>query len=527
MKLKTFAALGIALGWVSTAHAEWYEASSKHFVVYADDAPANVKAYAAKLERYDRAMKVMRNVPEDNRGPSARVTVFQLADINAIQKLYGPGGQNVGGFYQDRASGAVAFVPRKSGSGEYWQTRAERVLLHEYAHHFMFSDWPSAIFPLWYAEGFAEYNSTAIFNPDGSVTFGAPPGDRAIANTNLGVADINAMPLSRMLDPGLGKLSDRDSYALYGRGWALVHYLTNDPARRKMLADYIGAINAGKSPAEAEKAFGNINALDFALLSYVKNSRRFQSQVVPADRIQISDVTLRRLTAAEAATMGARMRSARGVDRKLAQQVVAEARTEAAPFPTDAAAQNVLAEAEYDAGNYANAEAAADRALAADPHSVHAMAYKGVALQEAAKKDKSTDPARWQAVRRWFLAANRAATEDPWPLILFYDSFKPAGQVPTPGADKGLLYASALAPYDLDVKVKAARIYLQQDKASDARRAIEPFAYNPHGGEAATKMRDVLTTLEKNGTKAALTQLDSQLAASEAKEKEKTGKKDG
>lgn len=504
--------VGVSLLVSTAAQAEWIEASSKHFVVYADDTPANVKAYTTKLERYDQAMKIMRNVPEDNRGPSARVTVFQLADQDAIQNLYGRGGDNVGGFYEPRASGPVAFVPRHSGgNGEAWRLRADRVLLHEYAHHFMYADWPSAIFPRWFSEGFAEYNSTAIFNPDGSVTFGAPPTDRA-----WGVADINSMPLARMLDPALSNLSNQETYALYSRGWALTHYLTQDPEKRRMLAEYIAAINAGKSAEDASKALGNIGALDFKLVSYVK-SPRFQSQVIAANRLTVGDVAVRALTPGEAATMAARIRSARGVDTSAAQRVVAMARTAAAPFPTDAAAQNVLAEAEYDAGNYAAAADAADRALAADPHSVHAMLYKGMALQGAAVKDKATDAARWQAVRRWYIAANRTATEDPEPLILYYDSFTPAGQVPTASAANGLLYAAALAPYDLDLKRQAGRVYLQQDKPAEARRMLAMVAYNPHGGEAATKMRDVLAVLDKDGSKAALVMMDKKTVDAKAK----------
>lgn len=504
----------------TAAQAEWYQASSQHFVVYADDKPENVKAYTTKLERYDQAMKAMRNVPDDRRGPAARVTVFQLGDLADIQKLYGGGSNSVAGFYQPRASGPVAFVPRTSGgSGRPWEIGAERVLLHEYAHHFMYADWPSAIFPLWFSEGFAEYNSTAIFNPDGSVTFGAPPTDRL-----FGVADQVGMPLSTMLDPGLSKMDGRQTYALYSRGWALTHYLTQSPERRKMLADYITAINAGKPLDQAAKVFGNVNALDFKLLSYVK-SPKFASQVVPADRISVGEVAVRRLSPGEAAIMPALIRSQRGVDEKAAKEVVAMARATAASYPNDSAVQNALAEAEYDAENFAGAEAAADRALAAEPKSIHAMLYKGMARQAVAEAAKSTDANQWKEIRRWYIAANRAATEDPQPLILYYRSFKPAAQKPTAGAASGMLYATALAPFDLSLRIESGLILLDQGKSAEAGQQLAQLAYNPHGGKSAEKVRAVLATLDKSGASAARAELQTWVDEQEAKAKEERDKR--
>src|SRR3546814_6345289 len=72
-----------------------------------------------------------------------------------------------------------------------------------------------------------------------------------------------------------------------------------------------------------------------------------------------------------------RIRSARGVDKKMAAELVGEARPVAARYAGDAFVQRAMAEIEYDAENDAEAEAAADRALALDPGLVPAMLYKG------------------------------------------------------------------------------------------------------------------------------------------------------
>ncbi len=496
--------------------AEWQEASSKHFVVYSDDSPAHVKAFTTRLEKFDKAMKVFRGVPEDKRGPAARVTVYVVEGIGDVRRLMSGGQQNVAGFYQSRASGPSAFVPRHAGGNGSDDLDATRILLHEYGHHFMYADWPSAAFPMWFSEGFAEFHSTAIFREDGSVMFGAPPLDRG-----RGVLLMNQMPLERMLKPDPGKMSNLDTFALYSRGWLLTHYLTFDQDRRAQLARYITDINDGKPLQDAAKAFGNLNTLDIKLSSYARRPS-FTTFTIPAQDLEIGEVKVRQLNADEAATMPARIRSNAGVTPAAAIQVAALARREAAPFPNSAGAQNELAEAEYDAKNYAQTEAAASRAMAADPKSVHAVLYKGMALQALAEAAKSSDPAQWQAVRRWYIAANKIDLEDPQPLILYYSSFKPAKQTPTKSAEAGLLYAYALAPYDLGLRMEAARIYLKQGKSAEAREAMQSVAYSPHAGDAGEKVRKILSVLEKDGSAPALKVLDSQ--NEEAKKAEKADK---
>jgi hypothetical protein len=119
-------------------------------------------------------------------------------------------------------------------------------------------------------------------------------------------------------------------------------------------------------------------------------------------------------------------------------------------------------------------------------------------------------------VRRWFLAANKIDAEDPLPLTLFYNSFVDADQAPTKNANAALLYAYALAPYDLGLRMQAGRVYLQQGNAVEARRAIVPLAYSAHGG-GGDRVEQVLATLDQKGSAAALAVLDKPDVQSDAK----------
>lgn len=486
----------------------WQEATAKHFVVYSHDTPQHVGAYAARLERFDKAIRVLHGTPEDRRGDASRVTVFIVDSIQDVKRLaHNP---RVAGFYEPRTK-AVAFMPRSTGDAIDYGMSPQSIMFHEYTHHWMLTTWTDAAFPAWYTEGAAELHATAMMRSDGSVTFGAVPTYRRYSISS------HVLPAAMLLRGRIDKLDEQQVATLYGRGWLLTHYLTFDTDRRKQLAAYIGAINSGETPDQAARTFGNVSGLDGRLDIYGRQSA-LPSITLQAAELPIEPVKVRTLSPGEAAAMPALIRSRAGVNKETAAGTVAQARQAAAPFPNDATAQNELAEAEYDAASlgpadeaaagYARAQAAADRAIAADPKSVHALLYRGMAEQALAVAAKKTDAATWQSVRRWYLAANKTDTEDPEPLIDYYRSFAAAKQMPTKSAQDGLLYAYALAPHDVGTRMLAARLYLERGQSAEARTAIAPVAYRPDIGASGARLRRVLAALDANDGKTAMTELD-------------------
>jgi len=505
------------------ARADWYQASSKHFVVYSDDDPGRIKAYTERLERFDKAIGAWHVTPERDRGPASRVTIFVVDDVAEVQRIYGRSGP--AGYYISRSAGPIAIMPRKD-TGEL---SSQAILFHEYTHHWMFSNWSDAAFPYWFTEGFAELHATAIVKSDGSVTFGAPPTYRRWT-----VTESNLMPTSDLLrvTPATN-LNGASRDAVYSRGWLLLDFLTFDPERRKQLGNYILAINSGKSAADAARVFGNIDTLQLKMDAWARRSQ-IPTTRLTADELPIGEVTMRKLGAGEAAIMPALIRSRSGVDPKRAPIVLALAQRLAQPYPDDPAAQNELAEAEYDAASmlsddaaaiagFTRAEAAADRALAADPKSIHALLYKGMAQEQIAIHGKVTDPARWQAIRRSFLVANKIDTEDPEPLVQFYDSFGLAKEPPTANAQRGLIYAYLLAPYDAGLRARAARVYLAQGEVAEARVALAPLAFSAEAPGVAERGQKVLAAIDAKDIKGAIALLD----AKPDEDKKDDGKKNG
>src|SRR5687768_18162969 len=95
------------------ARADWLEASSPHFVVYADDSERDIRRFSEQLERYHAGMARVtgRTLPPPS--PSNRVTVFVVKSEREMRRL--SGNRMIAGFYIPRAGGSVAFVPRIAG----------------------------------------------------------------------------------------------------------------------------------------------------------------------------------------------------------------------------------------------------------------------------------------------------------------------------------------------------------------------------------------------------------------------------
>lgn len=486
---KILAALALALPGV--AHADWYEASTPHFVVYANDTPKYLSDYAARLERFDKAMRLLRGVRDRPISPVERVTIYVVHDADDIVSLAGSDG--VRGFYRQSLEGSNGFVSRLSGDGSRWDLDANSVMRHEYSHHFMFDNYDNGAMPVWYVEGFAEFHATAITRPDGSVVFGQAPAYRAAALLDYD----DSLSVKEMLGADTQKLAGIQVDVLYGKGWALVHYLTFEPSRRGQLARYIDAINAGKSPMEAAAVFGDLDALNRELSRYI---RRPKMTVVTIDaaRLQIADPQVRKLTPGEAATMQVRILSKNGVTPKTAPGVYKQALDAARPYPDDPGAQMALAEAAFDAHDYAQSLAAANRALAADPKREKAYVYRGKALMEQAKAAKATDAATWGAVRAAFHDANRLDQDDPEALAYFYRSFAAAGTAPSGNAHDALRTALEFAPQDEDLRYEVALDYLALKKNAEARATLKTLAYSPHGGAAAKRAGAIIAAIDKN-----------------------------
>src|SRR5690606_15998698 len=73
----------------ASAQAEWLEASSAHFVVYADDSERDVRRFSEQLERFHAAMEIVTGLEGEPPSPSNRVTVFMVRNQRQVERLAG------------------------------------------------------------------------------------------------------------------------------------------------------------------------------------------------------------------------------------------------------------------------------------------------------------------------------------------------------------------------------------------------------------------------------------------------------
>lgn len=497
------------------ARAEWWVAETDHFIVYSEGKPQETEVFTQRLERFAMAMRTMQNMPPKPGATTRPLTIYRWGDISDVARLYGDIGSPVAGFFIPRATGSVAFVPARESAdvsslgtrdSDGGQLKSETILFHEYVHYFMMQYFPTA-YPPWYIEGFAEVYSTAEFLDKGVFRIGNPANHRGMQLFH----DVH-FPVKKLFQ---AKQKAEDSRHHYSIGWLLTHYLTFTPARAGQLKKYLAAVSRGTASEEAARqTFGDLDQLDREIQRY-KTSRLIGYEVKPAGYVA-PRVKLRTLTPAEAAIIGLKMRSDRGVDKKSAPRVAAQARGKANAYPNDPFVQTALAEAEFDADNLDAAKAAAERALATDPTSVDALNYLGLVELKRAKKD----PARFAVARSWFVRANKLQPNNPEPLINNYLTFAQAdGQKVPEMAIIGLERAFDLAPYDRDLRFLLARQLLSEGRAKGARSLLVPVAVSAHGGKVKETAEKIIAKIDASDLRAATALADKHIKSAHDDEK--------
>lgn len=478
MKALKFAVAAAAALLASAANAEWHEARTNHFVVYSEGKQAEVIAFAERLERFDNALRTLQRRPVNEVVPeTGKVHVFRFGDTSDISSL--AGGRGVAGFYIPRAARPVAFTPikeyRNANSAERTEDeggiKPEVVLFHEYTHHYMLKNFPTA-YPGWYVEGFAEANATVELRPNGSFVVGLPATHRVQE-----LFDLPQLHVAKMLDPAFEYKTGEAAIQRYSLGWLLVHYMTFNKARTGQLANYLTLLGKGTPGlAAAQQAFGDLEALNGELQKY-KKSNLLAAEVIPPSYVK-PVVTVRLMTPTEQRFMQQRIKLSRGVSRGEARRIAPGLLRAAAELPNDFSLQLLAAEAGLDAADFAGATVAADRALAINADSVDALIFKARALFEA----KSGGPERFATAQDLLSQARNLDKADPRPLIEYYRSFRAAGQRPVPESAANVLdEAFELAKHDDTYRLLLTRQLLEEGRLAPAEQVLAPVAYGFDG----------------------------------------------
>ena len=471
------------------AHAEWRRAESQHFIAFGQMSDSDLRTRLERLEKFDAMMRQLFNVED-----TVKVHLFLLPSMGDVQEYANDSG--VGGFYNATAQLAYAFMPEKLSFYRQGFT-PESILLHEYTHHMLLGGLDVYV-PGWATEGLAEMFSTVRYDSDGGLTIGAPNPARSQF-----VYSGSRWNVEKLLRSDKDRPTGDERIELYSRGWALAHYLWLSGKRPGQYSKFLACLNDSGEPVECgKKVFGDLDKLDREVNAYLRRSTFPASSFSEEQLDAPTDITVRDATPGEEAILHYRMVSLLGVNKETAPKLAADARPVGAKYPNDAFVQRAMAEIEYDAasvgegGDFGLADAAADRALAADPENVMAMAYKGrIAAQRAMKSD---EPAGyWDEARKWFLKANKLEPNNPLPFVLYYDSFiAERGEAPE-GAVGGLYRAIVLMPQDPSLRARAAVELIKSDDIAKAREVLAPAAFSPHAAPE-NPMRKLIDQIDED-----------------------------
>jgi len=476
--------IAFGLFFSTAAQAEWYEATSRNFIVYSEGNEQDARDFAAKLERFNFVLRAYHHVtapPAPN-----KLRVFLMAAKNGVARMREvPASSGIAGYYVPWARAQMMIGTRSRATNRPGDLDPESILLHEYTHHFMYRYFP-ATYPVWYSEGFAEFWGSTRFRENDVVEVGLPAEHRFNTFRQLGWLPIDRLFVAH----DYREIGGTNVFLLYAEGWLILRYVFEHPERKRQLERYLNLINGGASYQDAmRQAFPDIGAFNSELFSY-SGQVRYNVLQLPFRTIDVGEITTRTLRPAEQALITHEIKLSQGYPAREAQAFATEVRTIAARFPDDPFAVRMVMETERLAGNDAAALAAADRLLALEPNNARAMTIKGLIQIAALRSAGSTDQAAWTAARQLFIRANRLAENDPLVLEAYYDSFTAQGVRPPDGAQNALYSAMELAPSDPELRYKVALDFEQRNMIREAIAIIRPEAYStPHRGNESDSER--------------------------------------
>jgi hypothetical protein len=260
---------------VAAAERTWRMLQAPHYTVLSQLDDRATVAWARDYDQFIASIASLLSI-NPKALPPLTVVLFERDKDFERYKLARPDGRaaNISGQFLRRPSWSIIAM---SNDGEREQTRD--TIHHEATHWLMSADpRPQAA---WFSEGIAEMFSTFERKLD-DVSWGLPI-EGHLRTLNQGAR----IPFDEFLTQR-SALYDSDSRTsrFYAQSWAFVHMLlmSEDPARRAALLEYLRAYGSGTAETAVKQVFGDdLPGWESALASYVRQrSYGYMKQPVKA-----------------------------------------------------------------------------------------------------------------------------------------------------------------------------------------------------------------------------------------------------
>jgi hypothetical protein len=470
----------------AAARAEWREAETAHFRIYSDAGQNQIVQFAQKLEGLDALLH--RATGTRPVADPTKVRVILLDTVQMVQRAMRTRDTSIAGFYTVNVEGPIA-VSSGTRDSDYLTT-PEITLFHEYAHHFMLEYFP-ATYPAWYVEGFAELASTATLDGGGKMAFG-----KAASHREYSLTSSRWIPISQLLEATYASFPDDADF--YGESWLLTHYLTFSEKRAGQLRKYLNALAAGIANVDAAKAaFGDLDQLSRDVHIYLDQAS-FSYRQVPIELPTRDAIRIRPLSPGEADLMQETAGLSYGFSKAEMATYLTGLTAKVERYPSDPYALQLLADAEFQAEDYAASRKAVDRLLTVAPDSLAGRIRKAmILLNDAESLNGAQRRAKVAEARTLIVAANQSSVNDPRPLIAYYRSFLAAGERPTAQAITGLAQAVDTVPADQGPRMMLVNQLIGDGKLADAIYYLDPIAYDPHRGKGKNQALEMIESLKQ------------------------------
>ncbi len=529
----TFSAVLLALS-PHAAFAGWKRADTHNFIFYSSGEKAALEKFATDVEKFDALLRLRLKVPREEK-PN-RLVIYVLPSQSEVDDLVGGSGM-IAGFYLPNAEGSYAVINTAKKS-DLKSLSGPEVLFHEYAHHFMFRNFPSA-YPSWFVEGFAEFVATSTIETDGSWTQGKP-----VFYRSRELELLDPISVEKLFNKDKIKLTGQETLSFYARSWLLVHMLSTQPEYAGKLEAYLDKFTKGTPSLDAGKdVFGDLKEFDKKLYGYMSKPMRFLSSSRPlavdggvtltelgdvdsklveyglmrraGGRIDQARSGLRALVQANPANADALTELAlaemyfagRDAFKAKAEKKKAEAKDKPKPKPGEEAPLTeddnpLLDHPESHAGD-ALAEPLIDRALTASPTHAKANAIKGELATWKLKEAGKGTAGQWGSARGWYRKALASDPDMVWAMQGWYESFDRQGKEPPANASEGLIRAFERAPEARDIRARLAYDNARRGDFDEALRLVRVLAFDPHSNKSGRyllkKIEDMKVKAETEG----------------------------
>lgn len=472
--------VAVWISWSATARAQatWMRAESDHFTAYSNGDERVLRDTVRNLEVYHWLLARVTNTSAEV-GEARRLPIYLVQSTHSLQVFLPGAPPGLVGFYSPSDEGAFAVAIRQRSS--------QGVLLHEYAHHFMYQFFIRSA-PAWYVEGYAEYFMTADIQADHIIV------GRSDADRMLVLSQLNWLPMDRLLRDSPGDLdSDLRIAAFYSQAWALTHWMHQDPERNRMLGAYLADVGSGGDPVEAfTDATGlSLRDIEAALRRHYRTTDLVAS--ISLDGVAEPQIEITHLSPAEGRLLLLSAALGQSINEEFPADLLGEIREIARRFPTDRYARLTLARAEIKLGDPQAGTTGLEALLEDDPRDLEALIYLSMARREAAGSVQGAEQTRLLNESNQLLV--RALEIDPEDFRIYYGLARNrVGARNYPSENDVSLWINAFgrAPQIAGIRLGLAEALMSADRFDDAESVLAPLAHAPHQGDAATRAAELL-----------------------------------